>query len=147
MSWLRSIQVFQYKAVTLDHSRFQFSPTHPSHSCPSSHALGTPTARPSIPSAPAAQTRSSLPRTFPKGSTRSISTRQVLFSVVHHSGLGAQRLFFGSPGGGSAASQIVENIQDRTWTASDVLEAYIARAAQAQQATNCLTEGTWCTPS
>ncbi|KAH9166728.1 amidase [Lactarius sanguifluus] len=36
--------------------------------------------------------------------------------------------------------QIVENIQDRVWTATTVLEAYLARAAQAQEATNCLTE-------
>jgi len=40
----------------------------------------------------------------------------------------------------ATASQIVENIQSGTWTALSVLEAYIARAAQAQQATNCLTE-------
>ena len=39
------------------------------------------------------------------------------------------------------ASQIVENISAGKWTASVVLEAYIARAAQAQQAMNCLTEG------
>src|SRR6266849_9867433 len=42
-----------------------------------------------------------------------------------------------------AASQIVENILAGMWTASVVLEAYIARAAQAQQAMNCLTEGTY----
>jgi hypothetical protein len=42
-----------------------------------------------------------------------------------------------------AASQIVENILARKWTASVVLEAYIARAAQAQEAMNCLTEGTY----
>ena len=47
--------------------------------------------------------------------------------------------------GGPAASQIVENIEARTWTTSAVLEAYIARAAQVHQATNCLTEGT-CAP-
>src|SRR5579863_7387823 len=41
-----------------------------------------------------------------------------------------------------SASEIVENIQHRTWTASAVLEAYIARAAQAHRATNCFTEGT-----
>ena len=29
------------------------------------------------------------------------------------------------------------------WTASEVLEAYITRAAQAHQATNCFTEGTY----
>ncbi|KAI0278662.1 amidase signature domain-containing protein, partial [Russula brevipes] len=40
----------------------------------------------------------------------------------------------------ATASQIVENISAGTWTASTVLEAYIARAAQVQQATNCLTE-------
>ena len=43
---------------------------------------------------------------------------------------------------GRAASQIVENILAGTWTASEVLEAYIARAAQAHQVMNCLTEGT-----
>ena len=42
-----------------------------------------------------------------------------------------------------AASQIVENISARKWTASVVLEAYIARAAQAQEAMNCLTEGAY----
>ncbi|KAH9991131.1 amidase signature domain-containing protein [Russula vinacea] len=40
----------------------------------------------------------------------------------------------------ATASQIVENIEAGTWTASGVLEAYVARAAQAQQAMNCLTE-------
>lgn len=42
-----------------------------------------------------------------------------------------------------AASQIVENISTGKWTASVVLEAYMARAAQAQEAMNCLTEGTY----
>ena len=42
-----------------------------------------------------------------------------------------------------AASQIVENILAGKWIASDVLEAYIARAAQAQEAMNCLTEGAY----
>jgi hypothetical protein len=37
----------------------------------------------------------------------------------------------------------VENILAGKWTASVVLEAYIARAAQAQEAMNCLTEGTY----
>jgi Asp-tRNA(Asn)/Glu-tRNA(Gln) amidotransferase A subunit family amidase len=37
----------------------------------------------------------------------------------------------------------VENILAGKWTASAVLEAYIARAAQAQEAMNCLTEGTY----
>ncbi|KAH9057420.1 amidase [Lactarius vividus] len=40
----------------------------------------------------------------------------------------------------ATAKQIVENIQARVWTATTVLEAYLARAAQAQEATNCLTE-------
>ena len=40
----------------------------------------------------------------------------------------------------------MESIVSRTWTASGVLEAYIARAAQAHQATNCLTEGTYALP-
>jgi hypothetical protein len=35
----------------------------------------------------------------------------------------------------------VDNILAGKWTASVVLEAYIARAAQAQEAMNCLTEG------
>ena len=43
--------------------------------------------------------------------------------------------------GGRAATQIVENIQAKVWTATAVMEAYLARAAQAQDATNCLTEG------
>lgn len=43
-----------------------------------------------------------------------------------------------------AASEIVENISAGKWTASVVLEAYIARAAQAQEAMNCLSEGTYC---
>lgn len=38
------------------------------------------------------------------------------------------------------ASQIVQNIQSGIWTASAVLEAYIARATYAQATTNCLTE-------
>ena len=37
----------------------------------------------------------------------------------------------------------MENILAGKWTASVVLEAYIARAAQAQEAMNCLTEGTY----
>jgi hypothetical protein len=41
----------------------------------------------------------------------------------------------------SAAKQIVENIQAGVWTATAVLEAFLARAGQAQEATNCLTEG------
>ena len=41
----------------------------------------------------------------------------------------------------SAAKQIVENIQAGAWTAAAVLEAFISRAGQAQEATNCLTEG------
>ncbi|KAI0258706.1 amidase signature domain-containing protein [Gloeopeniophorella convolvens] len=40
----------------------------------------------------------------------------------------------------ASATQIVTSIQVGTWTASDVLEAYLARAVQAQEATNCLTE-------
>lgn len=39
------------------------------------------------------------------------------------------------------ASQIVKNIANEQWTASQVVEAYIARAAFAHQFTNCLTEG------
>ncbi|KAN0132779.1 Amidase signature domain containing protein [Lactarius tabidus] len=40
----------------------------------------------------------------------------------------------------ATATQIVENIQEKVWTATGVLEAYLARAAQVQDATNCLTE-------
>lgn len=39
------------------------------------------------------------------------------------------------------AKEIVEHISNGEWTASEVLEAYIARAVQAQDITNCLTEG------
>ena len=39
------------------------------------------------------------------------------------------------------ASEIVTHIENGEWTASEVLEAYIARAAFAQSRTNCLTEG------
>jgi hypothetical protein len=38
------------------------------------------------------------------------------------------------------ASEIVNRIETGEWTALQVLQAYIARAAQAQAATNCLTE-------
>jgi hypothetical protein len=47
----------------------------------------------------------------------------------------------GADVGGRLATQIVKNIQEKVWTASGVLEAYLARAAQVQDATNCLTEG------
>ncbi|KAF8630529.1 hypothetical protein AX15_002855 [Amanita polypyramis BW_CC] len=40
----------------------------------------------------------------------------------------------------ATASQIVSYIQKGEWTASEVLEAYISRAALAQETTNCLTE-------
>ena len=39
------------------------------------------------------------------------------------------------------ASEIVTRIESGEWTASEVLEAYIARAAFAHSRTNCLTEG------
>ena len=39
------------------------------------------------------------------------------------------------------ASDIVRNIREGRWTASEVLEAYIAQAVKAQATTNCLTEG------
>ena len=39
------------------------------------------------------------------------------------------------------ASEIVSNIGNGRWTASQVVDAYIARAAYAHQSTNCLTEG------
>jgi Asp-tRNA(Asn)/Glu-tRNA(Gln) amidotransferase A subunit family amidase len=38
------------------------------------------------------------------------------------------------------AAEIVRRITDGQWTAAHVLEAYIARAAQAHAATNCITE-------
>ncbi|GJE91018.1 amidase signature enzyme [Phanerochaete sordida] len=40
----------------------------------------------------------------------------------------------------ASASEIVKRIEAGEWTASEVLEAYISRAALAQQTTNCLTE-------
>ncbi|KAL0953568.1 hypothetical protein HGRIS_004786 [Hohenbuehelia grisea] len=40
----------------------------------------------------------------------------------------------------ATASDIVSNIEKGEWTASEVVEAYIARAALAHAATNCLTE-------
>jgi Asp-tRNA(Asn)/Glu-tRNA(Gln) amidotransferase A subunit family amidase len=39
-----------------------------------------------------------------------------------------------------SATAIVENISSGRWTASHVLEAYIARATEAHHQTNCLTE-------
>ena len=36
----------------------------------------------------------------------------------------------------------MKHIAAGEWTASEVLEAYISRAALAQEKTNCLTEGT-----
>ena len=54
---------------------------------------------------------------------------------------GAYRLVCADSLSFSAAKQIVENIQAGAWTAAAVLEAFIARAGQAQEATNCLTEG------
>ena len=39
------------------------------------------------------------------------------------------------------ASEIMTRIESGEWTASEVLEAYIARAAFAHSRTNCLTEG------
>ena len=55
-------------------------------------------------------------------------------------GAASQRSAFADVGG-RTATQIVENIQAKVWTATAVMEAYLARAAQAQDATNCLTEG------
>ncbi|KAI0027805.1 amidase signature domain-containing protein [Vararia minispora EC-137] len=40
----------------------------------------------------------------------------------------------------ATANEIVQHIEKGEWTASQVLEAYIARAVQAQQETRCLTE-------
>ena len=42
-----------------------------------------------------------------------------------------------------AAQEIVERISKGEWTASEVLDAYISRAIQAQDVTNCLTEGAY----
>jgi amidase len=39
------------------------------------------------------------------------------------------------------ATEIVSRIEKGEWTATQVVEAYIARAAFAQATTNCLTEG------
>ena len=44
-----------------------------------------------------------------------------------------QRLF--------SATEIVEYIAARKWTASQVLDAYMARAVVSQMKTNCITEG------
>lgn len=62
----------------------------------------------------------------------------LLVMVFHEVNYGCGLIFWRR-----AASQIVENISAGKWTASVVLEAYIARAAQVQEATNCLTEGTY----
>ncbi|KAJ3572368.1 hypothetical protein NP233_g3128 [Leucocoprinus birnbaumii] len=40
----------------------------------------------------------------------------------------------------ATATEIVSRIKNKEWTASQVLEAYIARAKLAQEQTNCLTE-------
>ncbi|KAK0466783.1 amidase signature domain-containing protein [Desarmillaria tabescens] len=40
----------------------------------------------------------------------------------------------------ATACEIVSRIESGEWTATEVLEAYIARAVEAQAATNCLTE-------
>ena len=50
-------------------------------------------------------------------------------------------ILFAFISGDSTASHIVENILSHTWTASAVLEAYIAQVVQAHQVTNCFTEG------
>ena len=41
----------------------------------------------------------------------------------------------------NTAHEIVSRIENGEWTALQVLEAYIARAALAHERTNCLTEG------
>ena len=83
-----------------------------------------------------------MPQPFRQTDTKSISTQQVLpfFFFILAALWSVDWLMIDF--GGRAASQIVENIEAGTWTASGVLEAYVARAAQAQQAMNCLTEGT-----
>ena len=43
--------------------------------------------------------------------------------------------------GNDTASEIVQHISSGEWTASQVLEAYLARATLAHDLTNCLTEG------
>ena len=40
-----------------------------------------------------------------------------------------------------SATEVVKRIEAGRWTATEVLEAYIARAADAHAQTNCLTEG------
>lgn len=40
----------------------------------------------------------------------------------------------------AVASDIVANIEQGKWTASEVLEAYIQASVRAQEVTNCLTE-------
>lgn len=40
----------------------------------------------------------------------------------------------------ATASEITENIRKGEWTATQVVEAFIAKAGQAQEATNCVTE-------
>lgn len=39
------------------------------------------------------------------------------------------------------AKEIVAQIEKGEWTATQVLDAYIARATVCQETTNCLTEG------
>jgi amidase len=41
----------------------------------------------------------------------------------------------------STAREIVANIERGVWTASQVLEAFIAQSLVAHSATNCITEG------
>lgn len=38
-------------------------------------------------------------------------------------------------------TEIVQGIKEGRWTSTEVLDAFVARALEAQEATNCLTEG------
>lgn len=41
----------------------------------------------------------------------------------------------------SSNTDIVQGIKDKRWTSTDALGAFVGRAVEAQDATNCLTEG------
>ncbi|KAH0582754.1 hypothetical protein H2248_010669 [Termitomyces sp. 'cryptogamus'] len=62
--------------------------------------------------------------------------KEALTSVTLPHGSSAEYNKFTS----ATATEIVTHIEKGEWTASQVIEAYISRAAQAHAATNCLTE-------
>ncbi|KAI6021726.1 amidase signature domain-containing protein [Pisolithus microcarpus] len=68
-----------------------------------------------------------------------ISSKQTARGVVLASAPSYDHLKH-APFTNATATEIVQRISTGEWTASQVLEAYIARAAQAQHKTNCLTE-------